>query len=333
MEKITFLNPEFFWLFLLIPIAIGWFFWKRNQQSATLKMSSTQGFKNSESLLTKLKPCLYVFRIIALSSLIIALARPRTVDISNETKTTKGIDIVMAMDVSGSMLAKDLKPNRMEALKRVAADFVNERPNDRIGLVLYASEAYTKTPVTSDKAIILEAIKEIKYDNVLQDGTGIGMGLATAVNRLKDSKAKSRVIILLTDGVNNAGFIEPETASDIAKQYGIKVYTIGIGTNGMAEFPYAYAPNGGFLFKMQKVEIDEQLLKSIARKTDGTYFRATSNDKLAEIYNAINKLETTEIQELKVYDYDEKYRFFVMLAGFLLLLEVGLRNTVYRSFI
>jgi Ca-activated chloride channel family protein len=333
MGNITFLNPEFFWLFLLIPIAIAWFFWKRNQQSATLKMSSTQGFKNSESLLTKLKPALYVFRILGLSSLIIALARPRTVDISSQTKTTKGIDIVLAIDVSGSMLAKDLKPNRMEALKRVAADFVGERPNDRIGLVLYASEAYTKTPVTSDKAIILEAIKGIKYDTVLQDGTGIGMGLATAVNRLKDSKAKSRVIILMTDGVNNAGFIEPETASDIAKQYGIKVYTIGIGTNGMAESPYAYAPNGQLMFKMQKVEIDEQLMKSIARKTDGTYFRATSNDKLAEIYNSINKLETTEIQELKFYDYDEKYRGFVLLAVFLLLLEVGLRNTVYKSFI
>lgn len=333
MNKITFLNPEFFWLFLLIPIAIAWFFWKRNQQSATLKMSSTQGFKNSESFWTKVKPCLYVFRIIALSSLIIALARPRTVDISNQTKTTKGIDIVIAIDVSGSMLAKDLKPNRMEALKRVAADFVEERPNDRIGLVLYASEAYTKTPVTSDKPIILEAIKEIKYDNLLQDGTGIGMGLATAVNRLKDSKAKSRVVILMTDGVNNAGFIEPETAADIAKQYGIKVYTIGLGSNGMALSPYAYAPNGGFLFKNQKVEIDEQLMKSIARKTDGTYFRATSNDRLAQIYSAINKLETTEIQELKFYDYDEKYRPFVLLAAFLLLLEVGLRNTVYRSFI
>ncbi|MCD0464647.1 VWA domain-containing protein [Flavobacterium sp. ENC] len=333
MSKITFLNPEFFWLFLLIPMAIIWFLLKRNQQSATLKMSSTQGFKNSESLLTKLKPCLYVFRTIALSSLIIALARPRTVDISNQTKTTKGIDIVMAIDVSGSMLAKDLKPNRMEALKRVAADFVEERPNDRIGLVLYASEAYTKTPVTSDKAIILEAIKGIKYDTALQDGTGIGMGLATAVNRLKDSKAKSRVIILMTDGVNNAGFIEPETAADIAKQYGIKVYTIGIGSNGMAESPYAYGPNGGFLFKMQKVEIDEQLMKNIARKTDGTYFRATSNDRLAQIYSAINKLETTEIQELKFYDYDEKYRGFVLLAAFLLLLEIGLRNTVYRSFI
>jgi Ca-activated chloride channel family protein len=334
MSKITFLNPEFFWLFLLIPIAIIWFLLKRNQQSATLKMSSTAGFKNSESFWTKAKPCLYVFRVLGLSSLIIALARPRTVDISNQTKTTKGIDIVMAIDVSGSMLAKDLKPNRMEALKRVASDFVQERPNDRIGLVLYASEAYTKTPVTSDKAIILEAIKDIKYDTALQDGTGIGMGLATAVNRLKDSKAKSRVIILLTDGVNNAGFIEPETAADIAKQYGIKVYTIGLGSNGMASSPYAFAPNGqGFLFKMQKVEIDERLMKSIARKTDGTYFRATSNDRLAEIYNSINKLETTEIQELKFYDYDEKYRLFVLFAGLMLLLEVGLRNTVYRSFI
>ena len=212
MDKITFLNPEFFWLFLLIPVAIVWLFWKKNQQSATLKISSIQGFKNSDSLLVKLKPMLNVFRVLALSSLIIAMARPRTVDVSNRTKTTRGIDIVMAVDVSGSMLAKDLKPNRMEALKRVAADFVEERPNDRIGLVVYASEAYTKTPVTSDKAVILDAISGIKYDNVLQDGTGIGMGLATAVNRLKDSKAKSKIVILLTDGVNNAGFIEPETA-------------------------------------------------------------------------------------------------------------------------
>jgi len=276
---------------------------------------------------------LNVMRILALSSLIIAMARPRTVDISNQTKTTRGIDIVMAIDVSGSMLAKDLRPNRMEALKDVAADFVEERPNDRIGLVVYASEAYTKTPVTSDKAVVLEAIKSIKYDQVLQDGTGIGMGLATAVNRLKESKAKSKVIILLTDGVNNAGFIEPETAADIAKQYGIKVYTIGLGTNGMAESPYALAPNGQILFQMMKVEIDEQLLKNIARKTEGKYFRATSNSKLAEIYASINKLETTEIKELRFYDYDEKYRPFVWIAGLLLLLEVGLRNTVYRSFI
>ena len=333
MGKLTFLNPEFFWLFLLIPMAAAWMFWKRNQQSATLKISSTKGFKDSNTLLTRLKPVLNVLRLLALSSLIIAMARPRTVDISNQTKTTRGIDIVMAMDVSGSMLAKDLRPNRMEALKDVAADFVEERPNDRIGLVVYASEAYTKTPVTSDKAVVLEAIKSIKYDTVLQDGTGIGMGLATAVNRLKDSKAKSKVIILLTDGVNNAGFIEPETAADIAKQYGIKVYTIGLGTNGMAESPYALAPNGQILFQMMKVEIDEQLLRNIARKTDGKYFRATSNSKLAEIYASINKLETTEIEELKFYDYDEKFRPFVWIAGFLILLEIGLRNTVYRSFI
>jgi Ca-activated chloride channel family protein len=333
MEKITFLNPEFFWLFLLMPVAITWLFWKRNKQSATLKMSSLQGFKGTDSLLAKLKPALDVLRLLALSFLIIALARPRTVDISNKTKTTKGIDIVVAIDVSGSMLAKDFKPNRMEAIKRVASKFVDERPNDRIGLVVYASEAYTKSPVTSDKAVIQEAIQSIKYDNVLQDGTGIGMGLATAVNRLKDSKAKSKVIILLTDGVNNAGFIEPETASDIARQYGIKVYTIGIGTNGMAESPYAIGPNGQLLFQMMKVEIDEQLMKNIAKNTGGKYFRATSNDKLVEIYDEINKLETTEIEELKFYDYDEKFRFFALIGGFLLLLEIGLRNTVYRSFI
>jgi Ca-activated chloride channel family protein len=333
MKNVTFLNPEFFWLFLLIPLAIAWLFWKRNQQTATLKISSLKGFQNTNSILAKLYPFLHVLRLLALSSLIVAMARPRTVEISNKTKTTKGIDIVMAVDVSGSMLAKDLKPNRMEALKRVASDFVQERPNDRIGLVVYAAEAYTKTPVTSDKAVILDAISSIKYDNVLQDGTGIGMGLTTAVNRLKDSKAKSKVIILLTDGVNNAGFIEPETASDIAQQYGIKVYTIGIGTNGMAEFPYAIAPNGQFLFRMMQVEIDVKLLQSIAQKTGGKYFRATGNEKLAQIYNEINKLETTEIEELKFYDYDEKYRPFVWIAGILLLVEISLRNTIFRSFI
>ena len=333
MKNVTFLNPEFFWFFLLIPVAIAWLFWRRNKQTPTLKVSSLKGFQSTNSILAKLHPFLHVLRLLALSSLIVAMARPRTVDISNKTKTTKGIDIVMAVDVSGSMLAKDLKPNRMEALKRVAADFVQERPNDRIGLVVYAAEAYTKSPVTSDKAVILDAISSIKYDNVLQDGTGIGMGLTTAINRLKDSRAKSKVIILLTDGVNNAGFIEPETASDIAQQYGIKVYTIGIGTNGMAEFPYAIAPNGQFLFRMMQVEIDVKLLQSIAQKTGGKYFRATGNEKLAQIYNEINKLETTEIEELKFYDYDEKYRPFVWIAGILLLVEISLRNTIFRSFI
>jgi Ca-activated chloride channel family protein len=333
MNKVTFLNPEFFWLFLLIPMVIGWQIWKRNEQAATLKISSLKGFKTSKSILAKLKPMLFVFRLLALSSLIIAMARPRTVDVSSKTKTTKGIDIVMSVDVSGSMLAKDLKPNRMEALKDVAENFVKARPNDRIGLVVYASEAYTKSPVTSDKAVVLDAIRSIKYDNVLQDGTGIGMGLTTAINRLKDSKAKSKIVILMTDGVNNAGFIEPQTASDIAQQYGIKVYTIGIGSNGMADFPYAIAPNGQFLFRMMKVEIDESLLRSIAKNTGGKYFRANSNQKLEAIYNEINKLETTEIQELKFYDYDEKFRPFALFAGLLLLVEIGLRNTLFRSFI
>jgi Ca-activated chloride channel family protein len=333
MKEVSFLNPEFFWLFLLLPAVVLWQLWKRKQQSPTLKISSVKGFKAQKSLLAKLKPFLFVFRLLALSSLIIAMARPRKVDISSQTKSTKGIDIVMAIDVSGSMLAKDLKPNRMEALKKVAENFVEGRPNDRIGIVVYASEAYTKTPVTSDKAIIQEAIQSIRYDNVLQDGTGIGMGLTTAINRLKDSKAKSKVIILLTDGVNNAGFIEPETASQIAREYGIKVYTIGIGTNGNAMFPYAYAPNGGFLFRMMPVEIDVNLLQTIARNTGGKYFRASSNSKLESIYKEINKLETTEIQELKFYDYDEKYRLFVWIAGILVLIEFGLRNTIYRSFI
>lgn len=333
MTNITFLNPEFFWLFLVLPFAMGWYFFKRKEENPTLKISSLQGFKASQSILPKLKPVLFVMRLLALSALIVAMARPRTVDVSNKRNTTNGIDIVIASDVSGSMLAKDLKPNRMEALKSVASDFVTARVNDRIGIVVYAAEAYTKTPVTSDKEVVLEAINSIQYDNVLQDGTGIGMGLATAVNRLKDSKAKSKVIILMTDGVNNAGFIEPVMASEIAAEFGIKVYTIGIGTNGNALFPYAYAPNGGFLFKMMPVQIDEQLMKEIAKKTGGKYFRAQSNSSLESIYNEINKLEKTEVEELKFVNYDEKYRPLVWLAGLLLLIEIILRNTIFRSFI
>jgi Ca-activated chloride channel homolog len=334
MTNITFSNPEFFWLLLLLPIILVWYFFKQKEEKPTLKISSLQGFKASQSILPKLKPLLFVMRLLALSALIVAMARPRTVDVSNKNNTTNGIDIVIASDVSGSMLAKDLKPNRLEALKQVAADFVEARTNDRIGIVVYAAEAYTKTPVTSDKAVVLEAINSIQYDNVLQDGTGIGMGLATAVNRLKDSKAKSKVIILMTDGVNNAGFLEPIMASEIAAEYGIKVYTIGIGTNGNALFPYAYAPNGkGFLFKMMPVQIDQELMKEIAKKTGGKYFRAQDNSGLENIYKEINKLETSEIEELKFVNYDEKFRPLVWLAGLLLLIEILLRNTIFRSFI
>lgn len=334
MGKVTFLNPEFLWFFLVLPIAIGWLFYKRNQLSATVKMSSLEPFKQNRTLLAKAKPFLHVLRILALSSIIIALARPRSVDVTSKSKTTKGIDIVMAIDVSSSMLANDLKPNRLEALKKVASTFVQDRINDRIGLVVYAGESYTRTPVTSDKTIILQSLKTIEYDDsIIADGTGIGVGLATAINRIKDSKAKSRIIILLTDGVNNSGTIDPRTASEIAKEYGIKVYTIGIGTNGQAMFPVAKDANGKLVFRMMPVEIDEKLMKEIAKATDAKYFRATSNKKLQAIYDEINKLETTEIDEKKFYNYDEKYKPFVLIAFVLLGVEVLLRNSVFRGIV
>lgn len=334
MKNITFLHPEFFWLFLVLPIAIAWYWFTNKKQRATLKISSTKSFKGSATLIAKLQPLLFVLRMLALSAIIVALARPRSVDVSSKSRTTKGIDIVMAIDVSGSMLAKDLKPNRLEALKRVAAEFVEDRINDRIGLVVYAGESYTRTPVTSDKTVLLQSLKTIDYDDsIIADGTGIGVGLATAINRIKDSKAKSRIIILLTDGVNNSGTIDPRMAADIAKEYGIKVYTIGIGTNGMAPFPYAKTQDGKFLYQNMKVEIDEKLMKEIAKTTDGKYFRATSNAKLKEIYTEINKLEKTEVEEKKYFNYDEKYQPLVWLALFLLFVEVLLKNTIFKGLV
>ena len=332
-ENIEFLNKELFWFLLLIPIAIVWYALKYNRQTAELKISSVKGFKTSSSFWTKFRHILFALRLIALALLVTALARPRTVDVSTKTKTTRGIDIVMSIDVSASMLAKDLLPNRLEALKEVAADFINGRPNDRIGLVEYAGEAYTKTPITSDKSIVQRSLRDIKYNTIIEGGTAIGMGLATSVNRLKDSKAKSKVIILLTDGVNNSGFIDPKIASELAVEYGVKVYTIGLGTNGMALSPIAINPNGSFRYGRQKVEIDEDLLNEIADVTGGKYFRATNNKKLAEIYEEINKLEKTEVEEKKYYNYDEKYRPLVLLAGLLLLFEILLRNTIFRSFV
>ena len=331
LEGIEFANPEFFWLLLLLPLAVLWYFVKRKEQAASLNMSTTEGFKNS-GLLPKLKPLLFMLRLLALATIIVAMARPQTEDISTRTKTTRGIDIVMAIDVSSSMLARDLKPNRLSALKEVASDFIEERPNDRIGLVVYAGEAFTKTPITSDKSIVLSALREITYGQ-LNDGTAIGMGLATSVNRLKESKAKSKIIILLTDGVNNSGFIEPQTAADLAVEYDIKTYTIGLGTNGNALSPIAYNADGSFRYGMRQVEIDEELLEDIAKVTGGKYFRATNNEKLEEIYDEINKLEKTEIEEFKYYKYEEKFRPWVLLAGSLLLLEWLLRNTLFRSFI
>ena len=330
-KGIDFTQTGFLWLLMLVPILVLWYVLKNKKQTAQLSVSSIGGFKTT-SIWTSVKHLLFGLRIIAIILVISALARPQTVDVSSKTKTTRGVDIVMAIDVSASMLAKDLKPNRLEALKNVAADFIKGRPNDRIGLVEYAGESYTKTPITSDKSIVLQSLKNIKYNSIITGGTAIGMGLATAVNRIKDSRAKSKIIILLTDGVNNAGFIDPQTASELALEYGIKTYTIGLGTNGMALSPVALN-NGVFQYGRIQVEIDEELLKEIALVTGGKYFRATNNRKLKEIYKEIDALEKTEVEEFKFYNYEEKFRPLVLLAFGLLLFEFLLRFTLFRSFI
>ena len=329
-KNIVFANPEFFWLLLLLPLMLLWYwFWNKKSQ-ANVTFSTTIAFKKTKSWSDALYHLLFVLRMIAIALIVVALARPQTHSENAKTKITDGIDIVMAIDVSASMLSQDLKPNRFEALKKVASQFVKDRPNDRIGLVIYAGESYTKTPVTTDQSIILNALSEITYGQI-EDGTAIGMGLATAVNRLKESKAKSRVIILLTDGVNNTGFIDPQTAAELAAEYGIKVYTVGIGTNGMALSPYALNADGSIIYRMQQVDIDEPLMKKIAQVTKGRYFRATNNQKLQQIYDEINQMETTKIEEFKYTEVDEKFRWWVLVAGFLLLLEFVLKHTLLRN--
>lgn len=333
MQSFEYVDPQYFWCLLLLPALLVWYILKRKKQTAALTISSLKGFKTTKNWLAKLRPILFALRLVALAAIIVALTRPREVDESTKIKTTSGIDIVMAIDVSASMLARDLKPNRLEALKSVAARFINARPNDRIGLVEYAGESYTKTPLTSDKGIVLSSLKSIKYNTVIEGGTAIGMGLATSVNRLKDSRAKSKVIILLTDGVNNSGAIDPKIASELAVEFGIKVYTIGLGTNGMAVSPIGVLPNGKFQYGNMPVQIDEELLKEIAKTTGGEYFRAISTTRLGEIYEQINKLEKTEIEEFKFKSYDEKFRPIVLFALVLLGLELLLRYTVFKSFV
>jgi len=306
---------------------------KKNKFNNSISVPNTSALLSQPSILPKLKPVLNILRILSLIFIIIALARPQIIDVTTKIKNNQGIDIVMAIDVSASMLAKDLKPNRLEALKNVASNFILDRTNDRIGLVEYAGESYTKTPITSDKNIIIKSLNEINYNTIIEGGTAIGMGLATSVNRIKDSKAKSKVIILLTDGVNNSGFIDPNTAAELAIEYGIKIYTIGIGTNGMALSPVGIDNNGKFSYAKIQVEIDENLLIEIAETTGGKYFRATNNKKLQEIYSEINKLEKSDVEEIKYYNHDEKYRFYILLAIIFLTTELVLKYTLFRSFI
>ena len=331
--KLEFLNPEYFILLAVIPFIILWYYLNRNKLNNSIKFSDSSAFKNSANFYSNFKLLLKVFRLISLALIITALARPQIIDTSTRVKTNSGIDIIMAIDVSASMLAKDLKPNRLDALKNVADEFIKNRVSDRIGLVEYAGESYTKTPLTTDKSIILKSLREIKYNNIIEGGAAIGMGLATSVNRIKDSKSKSKVIILLTDGVNNAGFIDPLTAAELAKEYDIKIYSIGLGTNGLALSPVGINARGKLNYANIQVEIDEELLTQISEMSGGKYFRATDNSKLKEIYNEIDKLEKTEIEEFKYYSVDEKFRVFLIPAILLIAFELLMKFTILKSFI
>ena len=331
--NLEFLNPEYFILLGIIPLIILWNYLNRDKLNNSIKFSNSEAFKNSSNIYSILKVSLRYLRIISLVLIITALARPQVIDTSTRVKTNSGVDIIMAIDVSASMLAKDLKPNRLDALKNVADEFIKNRVTDRIGLVEYAGESYTKTPLTTDKSITLRSLREIKYNNIIEGGTAIGMGLATSVNRIKDSKAKSKVIILLTDGVNNAGFIDPITAAELAKEFQIKIYSIGLGTNGLALSPVGIDARGKFNYANIQVEIDEKLLTQISEMTGGKYFRATDNERLKEIYSDIDKLEKTEIEEFKYYSVDEKFRYFLVPAILLIVFELIMKLTILRSFI
>ena len=331
--NLEFLNPEYFILLGVIPIIILWNYLNRDKLNNSINFSNSEAFKNSSNIYSILKVSLRYLRMISLVLIITALARPQVIDTSTRVKTNSGVDIIMAIDVSASMLAKDLKPNRLDALKNVADEFIKNRGTDRIGLVEYAGESYTKTPLTTDKSITLKSLREIKYNNIIEGGTAIGMGLATSVNRIKDSKAKSKVIILLTDGVNNAGFIDPITAAELAKEFQIKIYSIGLGTNGLALSPVGIDARGKFNYANIQVEIDEKLLTQISEMTGGKYFRATDNERLKEIYSDIDKLEKTEIEEFKYYSVDEKFRYFLVPAILLIVFELIMKLTILRSFI
>lgn len=328
-KNITFAHPWCFWLLLLIPLMIYWYVKQGRRQQGALQVSSIQGLKGLPvSWKARLRPILLALRILAYAALVTALARPQTSNTS-ENIDSEGIDIVLSIDISGSMLAEDLQPNRLEAAKKVAADFVEKRISDRIGLVIFSGESFTQCPITTDHAVLTNQIMQIK-SGMLQDGTAIGMGLATSVDRLRSSKAKSKVIILLTDGVNNTGLVDPLTALEIAKAFKIRVYTIGVGTYGKAPFPMTM-PDGSIQMQMQDVQIDEPLMKKISSETGGKYFRATNTTGLAKVYTEIDNLEKTKVEITSYKHYAEHFFPLAMLALACLLLEVVLRYTAFRS--
>ncbi len=325
----VFANPTYLYLLLLLIPMIGWYIWKLCKSQASLQVSSSEAFDVPEAASWKvyLRHVPFVLRMAAIAVLIIVLARPQSTN-SWQNTSTEGIDIVMAMDVSTSMLAQDFKPNRLEAAKDVAASFINGRPNDNIGLVVFAAESFTQCPLTVDHSVLLNLFKDIQ-PGIIQDGTAIGLGLANAVSRVKDSMAKSKVIILLTDGVNNAGEIAPVTAAEIAKTFGIRIYAIGVGTQGSAPYPFQTA--FGIQYQNIPVEIDEPTLKQIAATTGGQYFRATDNESLKEIYSEIDKMEKTKISVQQYSKKQEEYKNWALLLFVLLLAEVLLKNTLLRN--
>ena len=327
-ENIEFANPKLLWLLLLVPALIVWYILRHKKQEASLSFSDLKGFvKLPKTWKAYLRHLLFALKMAALALLIVALARPQSAS-TNSTSNIEGIDIVIAMDVSGSMLARDLKPDRLTAAKRVASDFVEGRPGDRMGLVIFSGESFTQVPLTTDHGVMLNMLAEMK-NGLIDDGTAIGDGLATAISRLKDSEAISKVVILLTDGMNNAGSVDPYTAAEIAKLYGIRVYTIGVGSYGTAPYP-VQTPFGTQLQQM-KVEIDEKLLSTVAGMTGGKYFRATTNQKLDEIYDEIDKLERSKIEVTEFRRLHEEFYPLVAWALALLLLEFLLRKTIFRT--
>ncbi len=327
-ENIEFANPKLLWLLALVPLIIAWYVLRHKKQEASVRFSDTSGFsKLPKTWKAFMRHLLFALKMIALGLLIIAIARPQSSS-TNSKSNIEGIDIVMAMDVSGSMLARDLKPDRLTAAKNVASDFVKGRPGDRMGLVIFSGETFTQVPLTTDHGVMLNMLAEMK-NGLIEDGTAIGDGLATSISRLKDSEAISKVIILLTDGMNNAGSVDPYTAAEMAKLFGIRVYTIGVGSFGTA--PYPVQTPFGTQIQQMKVEIDEKLLRSIANTTDGKYYRATSNKKLDEIYQEIDKLERSKIEVTEFRRLHEEFYPLAAWALALLLLEFILRKTIFRT--
>ncbi len=329
-SSITFANPGYFWALILVPILIVWYVLRYRNQKPALQFSSISLLKKyRKTFRQRMYPLLFVLRLVALICLIIAMARPQS-KLSRQEMKVEGIDIVLAMDVSGSMLAEDFKPNRLEAAKKVAENFIKGRNSDRIGLVEFAGEAFTQTPLTIDHNVLLSQLDKVK-SGVIEDGTALGDGLATAINRIKDSKAQSKVIILLTDGVNNQGSVDPKSAAEIAALYGIRLYTIGLGTRGMAPYPFG-TPFGGVQYQNVPVEIDEELMTEMAQSTDGgQYFRATNKKSLENIFSEIDKMEKTKIDVTQYNQTKDEYLIFLMIGLVSLALEIILGTLYFKS--